>query len=120
MKSCFLPSLVMAAMVASVAPLANGKNGCDADADDVSSALRVAYEHFDQELSRTMRVGPQEGLRAFLSRMENYQIEIRTGDDSYIIGFKPSRYPGGAIKGGGAEYLVKMCSHNIESARPYM
>jgi hypothetical protein len=40
--------------------------------------------------------------------------------EACLVGFTPSNYPGGTVKGGGAEYIVKKCSHKIERMRPYM
>lgn len=99
---------------------AKGGQSCSSGSEDIAMALRTAYEHFDKELSTSMRVGPQIGLKGFLARMENYQVRISVETDQYILSFTPSKYPGGTVKGGGAEYVVKKCTYEIESVRPYM
>ncbi len=112
--------VMLAAFLVGTIPLARSENACAVGGADISSALRAAYDHFDEDLSRTMRVGSQEGLKGFLARIENYQIKIIVNGDRYIVSFTPSKYPGGTVKGGGAEYVVRKCSHKIESVRPYM
>lgn len=120
MKNASCLAALVAALLMGAIPLARAEKACAAGGADISSALRAAYQHFDQDLSRTMRVGSQEGLKGFLARMENYQIKISVEGDRYIVSFTPSKYPGGTVKGGGAEYVVKKCSHQIERVRPYM
>ncbi|WP_422506380.1 hypothetical protein [Stenotrophomonas sp. GZD-301] len=113
--------LGFAALLMGAIPFASAEEACvGGGGEDASSALRVAYEHFDHDLSKTMRVGSQEGLKGFLARMENYQIKISLEGDHYTIRFTPSTYPGGTVKGGGAEYIIRKCSHTIERVRPYM
>jgi len=80
--------LGFAALLMGVIPFASAEKTCaGGDGADASSAHRVACEHFDQDLSKTMRVGAQEGLKRFLARMENYQIRICLEGD-------PRRPPG--------------------------
>jgi hypothetical protein len=47
--------------------------------------------------------------------MENYGISIATKGESFVIRFSPLEYPGGSLRGGGAEYIVAKSSLRIEN-----
>lgn len=77
-------------------------------------ALEIAYREFSRVVIVESKGGGDRGLLDFLSHMENYKISIIERGDSFKIRFSPLEYPGGSLRGGGAEYSVGKISLAIE------
>ena len=54
-------------------------------------------------------IGPEKGhgeLGLFLSDVNNYDVTVDERDGNYLVTFRPGRYKGRALKGGGGSYVI--------------
>lgn len=72
----------------------------------ISLALELAYADFSRIIASEFTGDGDRRLLEFLSSIDNYRISIEENSDSFVIRFTPLAYPGGEIRGGGAEYVV--------------
>lgn len=69
-------------------------------------ALSVAVHDFSETVMSEYRSSDPVG--AFLGRIENYEVVIsdRVEPSGQVITVLPKPFPGGGLKGGGAEYVI--------------
>jgi hypothetical protein len=79
-------------------------------------ATDVAYSAFEASLKK---IGSEDDLGRFFSKIENYDMRIEEKDDSYSFEFVPKNMPGKSLKGGGAYFVVQRRSYEIVSTKYY-
>lgn len=80
-------------------------------------AIERAYREFHNFLSASSATAQSNELFIFLSKIDNYEIVAALENGVYIVKFYPHAYPGGGIRGAGAQYHINKCTFQIEEIR---
>lgn len=75
------------------------------------AASAIAYENFQVYISKKNKNGTEFEL--FLSDIKNYSVEIDSDINKILIIFRPLKFKGRPVFGGGAEYEIDPRDYSI-------
>lgn len=76
----------------------------------------VALEQFSTILSK---YSPKDETENFLSRIENYDVQVEVEENSYTFIFIPKPYKGSRLNGGGAFYKIRRNDYKLLDTKRY-